>query len=231
MACLHVDSIFLDAGGVLVWPNWTRVSHVLRTHRVEVSVARLAAADPPARFALDRPETIAVSTDQSRGPTYFELVLEHAGVSPSERTSAALEELQEYHQANNLWECVPDFVAPTLEQLRRAGHRLVVVSNSNGTLQRAFSRIGLAPLVDVMLDSAVEGVEKPERRFFELALTRSGARRETTVHVGDMYHVDVTGARAAGLSAVLVDERDLRPGADCPRIPSIASLPDLLADS
>jgi len=44
-----------------------------------------------------------------------------------------------------------------------------------------------------------------------------------------MYHIDVTGARAAGLTPVLVDEADLRPDADCARIKTIASLPAIVA--
>ena len=225
----HIDTIFLDAGGVLVWPNWVRISQALQTHDVAVAPDRLAAADPLARFSLDRAEVIEGSTDQRRGWTYFDLVLTHAGVPLSEHTVAALHDLQDYHRELNLWETVPDFVVPALRQLRTAGYRLVVVSNSNGTLHRVLARLDLAPFVDVILDSAVEGIEKPDPRFFELALSRSGAQAERTVHVGDLYHVDVTGARAAGLSAILVDEGGLRPDADCPRIQSIAALPELLA--
>jgi putative hydrolase of the HAD superfamily len=224
-----IETIFLDAGGVLVWPNWTRVSEALGAHDVAVSPERLAAADPLARLSIDQADLIAASTDQRRGWTYFDLVLTHAGVPLSEHTAAALDDLQAYHREENLWETVPGFVAPTLRQLRTAGYRLVVMSNANGTLHRAFTRLGLAPLVDMIVDSAIEGVEKPDRRFFEIGLTRSGAQAESTVHVGDLYHVDVTGARAAGLRAILVDEGDLRPDVDCPRIGSIAALPELLA--
>jgi HAD superfamily hydrolase (TIGR01549 family) len=224
-----LDTIFLDAGGVLVWPNWSRVAAALHRHGVAVPPERLAAADPLARLEIDREELIAASTDQRRGWTYFELVLTHAGVALTPQTEAALDGLREYHREHNLWETVPDFVVPALQRLRAAGYRLVIVSNSNGTLHRAFARLGLAPLVDMILDSAVEGVEKPDPRFFQLALSRADARPHTTVHVGDLYHVDVAGARAAGVSAVLVDECDVRSDVDCPRIRSIASLPEWLA--
>ena len=92
----------------------------------------------------------------------------------------------------------------------------------------AFPRLGLAEYFDVILDSAVEGVEKPDRRYFELALSRAGATPDTTVHVGDFYNIDVVGARNAGLQAILVDERDQYRDADCPRIRSIAELPALI---
>jgi len=76
----------------------------------------------------------------------------------------------------------------------------------------------------VILDSADEGVEKPDPRFFEIALARSSATRETTIHVGDLYYVDVIGARNAGLRGVLLDEADLRPAADCPRVRTLHEL-------
>jgi putative hydrolase of the HAD superfamily len=80
-----------------------------------------------------------------------------------------------------------------------------------------------------VLDSADEGVEKPDPRFFEIALARSGARQETTIHVGDLYHVDVVGARRAGLRGVLLDEANLRPDADCPRVGSLDELAERIA--
>jgi putative hydrolase of the HAD superfamily len=69
-------------------------------------------------------------------------------------------------------------------------------------------------------------VEKPDPRFFAIALERSGAERATTIHVGDLYHVDVVGARAAGLRGVLLDEAGLRPDADCPRVRTLPELAD-----
>ena len=47
--------------------------------------------------------------------------------------------------------------------------------------------------------------------------------------MGDIYQVDVVGARAAGLRAVLVDEAGLYPDADCPRVRSLAELAAHLA--
>ncbi|HSP14201.1 MAG TPA: HAD family hydrolase [Thermoanaerobaculia bacterium] len=224
-----IETIFLDAGGVLVWPNWTRVSAALREHGVFVDAAQLAAADPPARFSIDRSEFVAGSDDQRRGWEYFDLVLAHAGVTLSERTTAALGDLLRYHREHNLWENVPDFVMPALQKLRASGYRLVVVSNANGTVHSLLDRLGLAPLLDAIFDSAVEKLEKPDPRFFRLALERAGARPQTTVHVGDLYHVDVVGARSAGLSAILVDEGDLQRDADCPRIRNVGELPGFLA--
>jgi putative hydrolase of the HAD superfamily len=215
------ETISLDAGGVIVFPNWTRVSESLAAHGVDVSAARLAAADPHARRALDVPATIKRTTDQTRGGTYFNFVLERAGVPPSDRTDAALNDLWQYHARTNLWETIPDDVWKALTALK-ARYRIVVVSNANGTLHAAFDRLGLAPLVDLVVDSALEGVEKPDPRLFQLALSRIGASAATTVHVGDLYEVDVVGARAAGMQSWLIDAADLYADADCPRYRSLA---------
>ncbi len=223
-----IETVFLDAGGVLVFPNWVRIADVLRQHGVAVTPAALAAAEPYAKKQIDTGQTIQATNDAQRGWTYFNLVLTAAGVPLSAATAGALEELHRYHQEHNLWELVPPEVPGALEALRAGGRQLVVVSNANGTLHRAFDRLGLTPLLDVVFDSFIEGVEKPDPRFFQIALERAGASAASTVHIGDIYHVDVVGARAAGIGAVLVDAAGLYPEADCPRIRNLGELPGLI---
>jgi HAD superfamily hydrolase (TIGR01549 family) len=224
-----VETIFLDAGGVLIFPNWWRISATLAAHGVEVSAEALAAAEPHAKRHLDQTRTIRATNDEKRGWLYFNLILERAGVTPNGATDAALGELHAYHQQSNLWEFMPDDVLPALRELRRLGLQLVVVSNANGTVEALARRLGLTECVECVLDSHVERVEKPDPRFFEIALERSGARRETTMHVGDLYEVDVVGARAAGIEPVLLDAADLYPHADCRRVRALSDLATLAA--
>lgn len=219
-----LKTVFLDAGGVLVFPNWVRVSDALRRHGVAVTAQALAAAEPHAKRQLDNGGTIQATNDTSRGWMYFNLVLTAAGVPLSEATGAALAELDEYHRQQNLWELLPAGVVPALTALRSTGRKLVVVSNANGTLCAKFDRLGLTPLFDCVLDSCEWGVEKPDPRLFRIALEKSGASAATTIHVGDLYHVDVIGARAAGIRGVLLDEAGLYPEADCPRVRSLNEL-------
>ena len=221
-----LKTVFLDAGGVLLFPNWARIEAALAGHGVRVTADQLARAEPRARKELDDLRTIGTTTDASRGWRFFDLILEHAGVPRSPQTSAALTELHAYHQANNLWELVPAAVRPALTALRDHGLTLVVVSNANGTLRAHMDRIGLSTHVDIVIDSWDEGVEKPDPRLFQIALARASAQPESTIHVGDLYQVDVVGARAAGLRAVLLDETDLHPDADCERVASLGELVD-----
>ena len=220
-----IDTLFLDAGGVLCHPSWTRVAGALVRHGAQVTPLALSVAEQRATHELDKASVIGSTDDRSRGWLYFNLVLQHAGVEQNAGTDAALVELREYHKGQNLWEHVEPDVEPALAALRARGLRLVVVSNANGRLRHLFDRLQLTRWFDHVLDSHEWGVEKPDPRLFQLALEQAGADASCTVHVGDLYHVDVIGARRAGLrDAVLFDMADLYDDVDCPRVRSFAGL-------
>jgi HAD superfamily hydrolase (TIGR01549 family) len=219
-----VRVLLLDVGGVLVRPNFERLAGALQAHGVFADPAAMAAAEPRVKKALDRPPSPGFSTDAERGWHYFNLVLSQARVPRSAAADAALSEVKAWHDQHCLWEDVIDGVRPSLSRLRAAGLRLAAVSNSNGTLQRLFDRLGFTPSFEAILDSQVVGIEKPDPRLFRLALEKLGAEAGAALHVGDFYNVDVVGARAAGVRPVLVDEAGLYPDADCPRVQSLAEL-------
>jgi len=227
---VDLKTVFLDAGGVLVVPNWARVADTLGLHGVTTSATTLASAELHAKRQLDAEFKGTLPAARPDGWAYFDLVLRHAGVPHGAAVVAAYADLREYDARWNLWEHVPEGVTSALERLRGLGLTLVVVSNTNGTLKALLERIGLAPHVDLVVDSFEEGVEKPDPRLFRIALDKAGARAESTVHVGDLYYVDVVGARAAGLRAVLLDAAGLSPDCDCPRVRSLGELADRLRD-
>jgi HAD superfamily hydrolase (TIGR01509 family) len=225
MQTCAIETVFLDAGGVLCHPSWSRVADALVRHGAPVAASALAAAEQKATRDIDNASTIGATDDRSRGWLYFNLVLEHAGVTQNAGTDAALAELRDYHRLDNLWEHVEPEVIPALAALRGRGLRLVVVSNANGRLRHLFDRLDLTKWFDHVLDSHEWGVEKPNPRLFELALEQSRAEASKTIHVGDLYYVDVMGARQAGLrEAVLFDMADLYKEVDCPRVSSLSAL-------
>ena len=145
--------------------------------------------------------------------------------SRTPRTDAALAELREYHKGENLWEHVEPDVEPALAALRARGLRLVVVSNANGRLRHLFDRLQLTRWFDHVLDSHDWGSRSPIRGCFSWRSSRPRADAARTVHVGDLYHVDVMGARRAGLrDGVLFDMAGLYGEVDCPRVGSFAAL-------
>jgi putative hydrolase of the HAD superfamily len=147
---------------------------------------------------------------------HFRIMFERAGVPPDAPIQGVLDELWAYHTEYNLWEYVPPDVIPSLERLAATGVTLAIGSNANGIIHRVFERAGLRRYFSVICDSHVEGVENP--RFFEILVARAGGRPATTLHLGDLYHVDVVGARGAGLQAMLLDPHDLYEAFDVQRI-------------
>ena len=227
---MSVELLSLDAGGVLVFPNFERISDTFARHGISVSPEALRAADPHGRFAVDTEERVALLNDADRGSMYFRIMFERAGVPAEAPLDPALHELWSYHSEHNLWEYVPPDVIPALERLAATGLPLAIGSNANGIIHRVFERSGLRRYFSVICDSQVEGVEKPDRRFFEILVERAGGRPETTLHVGDLYQVDVVGARSAGLQTMLLDPHDLYTGFDVTRVKSLSELATLITD-
>jgi HAD superfamily hydrolase (TIGR01549 family) len=177
---------------------------------------------------LDHAPTIQATDDRGRGYVYFDRILERAGIPPGPATAEAIEELVSFNDREGAFDLVAPGAVEALRRLRGAACRLVVVSNSNGRVRRILRRTGLEPHLDLVLDSHEEGVEKPDPRIFEIALERARADRGATIHCGDIYHIDIAGARAAGLPAVLLDSAGLYGEADCPRVQSLPEFADRL---
>ena len=95
-------------------------------------------------------------------------------------------------------------VPSTLRELRRRGFRLVVVSNWDVSLHERLDELGLAPLLDGAVASAELGAAKPDPAIFAHALALAGSAPELAWHAGDSLEADVAGARAAGITPVLV---------------------------
>jgi len=127
------------------------------------------------------------------------------------------------------WEVYSD-VFPTLEALRRHKYTLGVISDWGISLGPILRRLNLTPYFDCLLVSAVTRHAKPSPVLYEMALERANSIADYTLHIGDSYIHDVLGARAVGMTPVLLD----RPGhleesnVDCLLIHSLAELLDLL---
>jgi putative hydrolase of the HAD superfamily len=119
-------------------------------------------------------------------------------------------------------------VVPMLRRLRTAGLRLGVISNFEEWLERLLDQLGVGEYFDVRVISGVEGMEKPDPRIFELAMSRAGVDAGSSVHVGDSPTFDVEPAAALGMLPVLIDRRERFPDAPGTRITSMQELPGVL---
>jgi HAD superfamily hydrolase (TIGR01549 family) len=228
MPTTRYRTVFLDAGGVMITPNFPRLAGALARRGIVTSPEALAAAEPYVKQELDHAPTIQATDDTRRAYAYFDRILELTGIPGGPAAAEAVEELVSFNDREGAFDVVTPGAVDALNRLRQASCRLVVVSNSNGRVRRILRRTGIEPHVDLVLDSHEEGVEKPDPRIFEIALERSKADRGATIHCGDIYHIDVVGARAAGLPAVLLDSAGLYRDADCPRVQSLPEFVDRL---
>jgi putative hydrolase of the HAD superfamily len=96
-------------------------------------------------------------------------------------------------------------VPAVLAALRDRGAKIVVVSNWDVSLHDVLERTDLRRRVDAVVTSAEFGAAKPDPAIFARALELAGGVAPgDAVHAGDDLEADVEGARAAGISPVLV---------------------------
>ena len=117
----------------------------------------------------------------------------------------------------------PD-VLPALRSLREQSNTLAVVSNWDPALPTLLAELGLAEFFNFILPSAEVGVEKPDVRIFKLALQRLGLEPQEIVYIGDSYEADVVGARAVGITPILLDRKGKTRYQDVVCISSLAEL-------
>jgi putative hydrolase of the HAD superfamily len=137
--------------------------------------------------------------------------------------------ITEEYQKHTTWTLYPD-VLPTLEALRKHGYSLGIISDWGISLGPIVRNLHLTSYFDTLLISAVTRHAKPSPMLYELALQRANAIADYTLHVGDSYIHDVLGARAVGITPVLLDRAHrLAPGnVDCALVHSLYELLDLL---
>lgn len=202
----HPAAVLFDAGGTLLQLDVGRLQPRLR-----------AAGLQPRRPLLDG-FWYAVSLLDSEFapghapfeawfPRWIDRIAEHVGLpsEPFRETYLAVD------REAMLWSAPIAGAEATLRALADAGLRVGVVSNADGRIAQALARAGLATWLEVIVDSAVVGVEKPDPAIFDHALDQLGVSPEVTWYVGDSVAYDVPAAESGGLTPWLVDHTGWRP--------------------
>jgi len=153
---------------------------------------------------------------------YNNLVLGGLGLG-TEHLARASEAVYTTAWSAESWQAFPDAI-PALQALQDMGIPMAIVSNFVDTLPALCERSGITDFFDVVVASVDAGAMKPDARIWTMALRRLGVQPEDAWHVGDNYWADVMGARAAGLTPVLVDREGLVPHPDCARVGGLEEL-------
>lgn len=229
----QLRAIFFDAGNTLLRMNYEAVADRLRVHGVDITPAEVERAEWWARVRLDADLATTGASTESRGAggRYLSYILEGLGVGDAATVRAMAEWKRSFNPPVGLWNLADPHAEEALGLVRGAGFAAGVISNSNGSARSILEALGLAPHLAFVLDSTEVGVEKPDPRIFRLALERARIGPDQAAYIGDLYSVDVRGARAAGIEAVLLDPGGCWGARDCPRAPGVLAAVQLLLDT
>jgi putative hydrolase of the HAD superfamily len=127
------------------------------------------------------------------------------------------------------WQLYSD-VKPTLEAFRSKGYNLGIISDWNIALGPLLRQLDLTPYFDCMIVSAIARHAKPSPALYDMALERTNAIPDYTIYIGDSYVHDVLGARAVGITPILLDRTATltKSNVDCLLVHSLYELLDLL---
>jgi putative hydrolase of the HAD superfamily len=115
-------------------------------------------------------------------------------------------------------------VRDVLTRLRDLQLPMGLVANWDANLGDVAGRLEIRDYFSVVVASQAVGFEKPDPEIFRVAVKQLGLETppEKILYIGNEYKADVMGARAAGLTPVLIDRGELYPHADCLRFRSLS---------
>jgi 2-haloalkanoic acid dehalogenase type II len=216
--CFDLDNTLWDVWPVIVRAEqamyeflaqrYPRVVAKMTLEMMRSAREQTAAAYPQMRhdFTFLRKQTLR---DHAREFGYAEAMVEEA--------------FDAFITARNEVELYAD-VLPALEQLR-ARYRLFTASNGNADLEK----IGLAHFFERTVAARHVGALKPDPAIFHKVIEGTDLQARDVVYVGDDPHLDVEGARRAGMQAIWID-RDgaVWPAELAPAAHTVRSLTELV---
>lgn len=234
-----VRAVFFDVGNTLLAPHPSVVEIVydvcarrgtpvaadcLHEHapRAEATLRHAAKANPQT-WSDER-------AIQSIWIAYFTELLRRCltDASPQEIDDCARECQRTFDSAGSY--ALYDDVVPVLDTLHGRELTLGVISDWGIGLGLILRHHDLVRYFDFAVISAAVRLAKPDPAFFDTALRRADAIPDYALHIGDSYVLDVLGARAAGITPVLLDRAGAIDPADvdCAVVRDLYGLLDLL---
>lgn len=224
-----VDLLCLDAGNTVIFLDHARLATIVGEVGFSVSAAELVHAEGQAKALAETGGLVDVAwryRDRPGALGWGRMVgtIAKLGGLDETRVPVLLDRAWPQHEARNLWCKVPEGLGEALDEMRVAGVKVAIISNSEGMLDRLFASLGIASHFDLVVDSGKVGVEKPDPRIFAIALEAYGVSASRALHLGDIFATDVLGARAAGVRNALIDPFAHYAGRhlDVPRVTSVA---------
>jgi HAD superfamily hydrolase (TIGR01509 family) len=200
-----IKAVTFDAGDTLIhlWVHKTRrFAYLCEQIGIQLApeAARLAAVACE-RFFQERYK--GPSKHLEWWLTYHRVGLQAAGVQGN--LSQLAQDMHEvWNQLPETWVLDPETVG-TLEGLRQRGIRLAVISNWDGNLRQILQDLNILSYFEVVLDSHVVGVRKPDPAIFRMFSQACKLEPAQCIHVGDSPGADEALALSVGAIPLLYD--------------------------
>lgn len=223
---IDTDLLCLDAGNTVIFLDHERLGAM-----VGVEPSALVRTEGEAKRLAESGELLDLEWSAKSAPgagnwgRMVGTIVHRAGV-PERDVPTLLDAIWKSHVELNLWSKVPAGLGEALDDLRETGAKVAIISNSEGMLERLFTHLGVLKHFDLVVDSGLAGVEKPDPRIFQIAFDHFGVTPARTVHLGDVYATDVLGARAAGCRVGLIDPFGHYEGRH-PEVPRVVGAPEV----
>ncbi|MGH7986105.1 MAG: HAD-IA family hydrolase [Candidatus Binataceae bacterium] len=226
--------VFLDAAGTLFEPRepvGDSYARIARNFGVPASGAAVSTAfrrvfhsAPGLAFGLGHD---AVELRRLERQWWHEIVARvFAEIGHFDDFEAYFDTLFGYFADPRHWLADPQ-AASLLRGLKAQGLQLGMISNFDWRLYAILDGLGLLAYFDSVTISSEAGWAKPSAEIFRVALAKHGASPVEALHVGDSLPLDIGGAKAAGIAAILLarDGHD-EPGnvGDIARASSLAAI-------
>jgi len=163
-----------------------------------------------------REEVAALYTEYQR------IVLKEAGIQAEEKVVMKLLGMMQQAKMDLV---LYDDALPVLTDVKDRGLVTGLISNIERNMTDTIQKLGISAKLDIIVTSQDAGAAKPQPEIFRYAMQKGRVQPNESIYVGDQYHVDMAGAKAAGMKGILLDRVDYyREKLDTPRIKSLKEL-------
>ena len=201
-------------------------------YSLRYTLAELEAADPIAAASLSIDKMIEIRNrvaDELTSKTVnleevrleaFKATLAEVG-RPDDTLATYLNRVYLQHRFEDI-ELYED-VLPTLTKLQEK-YTIGLLSNGNSYPERC----GLEGMFSFIIFAQDHCVEKPDPRFYGIAVEKAGCSKDQLLNVGDSLNKDVIGAAEAGIKGVWLNRDRIKPEPHVEVEYEISSLTELL---
>ncbi len=192
---MKLNSVFIDAGETLVGfrpRSYEIILTILRDYGYKINTTSLFRAVAKSISKHNFPNEFGTN------PLNIRDLLFELNIYPHKELVKSLANRDFYGGEYFLYDDAIDF----LEFLKSQNLSSVIVSNATKRMDKILKEFELPKKVNGIVESFAVGVVKPNPKIFYYA-SRIG--KTPAIHIGDIYEVDIIGAKRAGLNGILLD--------------------------